>query len=115
MWQIKYVGVFWVTQTSPYEYYEVIGDRGSIEVYGPYRPDKNPDGKGRMIVNTENKEKRELFVSGDEYTLQVEHFSQCVLNSTEPAYSGEQTVRNMKVIDACYESIRTGKAIILKE
>jgi predicted dehydrogenase len=100
-------------ETSAQEYYEVIGDQGNIEVYGPYRPDKNPNGKGRIVVNTENGEKKEWFVSGDQYTLQVEHFSECVLNDTAPIYTGEQTVQNMKVIDACYESIRTGEAVDL--
>ncbi|HET7578079.1 MAG TPA: Gfo/Idh/MocA family oxidoreductase [Bacillales bacterium] len=102
-------------ETVPGEHYEVIGDKGSIRVQGPYRPDKNEDGKGRIIILDANGETREERVSGDSYTLQVEHFSQCVLDGSEPAYSGEQTLQNMKVIDACYQSIHTGEAVVLKK
>lgn len=100
-------------ETSAQEHYEVIGDKGTIRVQGPFRPDKNSDGKGRIVVTTENGETKEERVAGEAYILQVEHFSRCVLDGTAPKYSGEQTLRNMKVIDACYQSIRTGEAVKL--
>ncbi|HEX7066411.1 MAG TPA: Gfo/Idh/MocA family oxidoreductase [Bacillales bacterium] len=101
-------------ESFPQENYQVIGEKGNIQVTHPFRPDKNKDGKARIYITTEDGEKREESIPGEAYALQVEHFSQCVLDGTEPVYSGEQTIQNMKVIDACYESIRSGETVELR-
>ncbi|HEU5139237.1 MAG TPA: Gfo/Idh/MocA family oxidoreductase [Bacillales bacterium] len=102
-------------ESFPQENYQVIGEKGSIEVVRPFRPDKNEDGKAHIYITSEDGTTREEPIPGDAYTLQVEHFSQCVLDGAEPSYSGVQTIRNMRVIDACYESIRTGEVVELRK
>ncbi|HET7268125.1 MAG TPA: Gfo/Idh/MocA family oxidoreductase [Oleiagrimonas sp.] len=100
-------------ETVPGEFFEVIGDKGRIHVQRPYRPDKNEDGQGRIVVTMADGESRVERIAGDSYVLQVEHFSQCVLDHSAPTYFGQATVRNMKVIDACRQSIRSGQAVPL--
>ncbi|HET7627596.1 MAG TPA: Gfo/Idh/MocA family oxidoreductase [Bacillales bacterium] len=88
------------------EFYEVVGSEGRIYVERPFRPDKTDDGNGRIVVNGETH-----VIEGDAYKAQVEHFSRCVLEQTEPVHPGAETVRNMQVIDACREAMRTGNAV----
>ncbi|RXJ02091.1 gfo/Idh/MocA family oxidoreductase [Anaerobacillus alkaliphilus] len=91
--------------------YEVIGTKGSIKVPRAFRPDID-DGIGLVIVQNEHGVKEEI-ISGDIYRLQVEHFSQTILENNEPSYSPENTIQNMRVLDACYQSLKTGGKITL--
>lgn len=50
---------------------------------------------------------------GDIYRLEVEHISQDILDDSEPSYLRENAIQNMRVIQACYESIQTGKKVEL--
>ncbi|WP_444685545.1 Gfo/Idh/MocA family protein [Alkalicoccus luteus] len=90
--------------------YEVSGTKGRIEVPYAFRPDQNPDnGEGLVIIKDENgKEIERRSFAGNQFTLQVEHFSQCLLDGTEPVYTPESTHNNMKVIEAVYASQEQG-------
>lgn len=46
--------------------------------------------------------------------LQMDDFAQCVLEGRESRVPGEMGLRDMKVIDAIYESVRTGKRVEIK-
>ncbi|MEQ6390203.1 Gfo/Idh/MocA family oxidoreductase [Bacillaceae bacterium S4-13-58] len=83
--------------------YEVIGTKGTITVPRAYRPDQN-EHEGLVIIEVDG-EKREEKIITDQYKEEVEHFSQAILNDTEPLYSGEATIKNMQAIDLCYQSI----------
>ena len=45
------------------------------------------------------------------YQAQIEEFSQAIIDDREPLISGELGLRSQKVLTACYESARLGKAI----
>jgi len=86
--------------------YEVVGTKGTIEVPFAFRPDKNPnDGKGEVILKNSMGDilDHQLF-EANQFTIQIQHFSQCILNGVEPMYSAESTYNNMKVIEAMYQS-----------
>ncbi|ADH99510.1 oxidoreductase domain protein [[Bacillus] selenitireducens MLS10] len=90
----------------PSNTYEIIGTEGSISVPHAFRPDASPDGgKGRVIVKDRSGSVVEdVFFEGNAYQLQVEHFSDCILNHKEPIYNGEQSYNNMRIIEALYQS-----------
>ncbi|MEZ6191075.1 MAG: Gfo/Idh/MocA family oxidoreductase [Phycisphaerales bacterium] len=48
------------------------------------------------------------------YRSQIEAFSQAVIDGTEPVISGRDGLWNLRVLESCYESARTGCAIELK-
>jgi predicted dehydrogenase len=58
---------------------------------------------------------RPVTVGGaDEYRLEVEDFSRCVLEGRQPeVVSHEDTLWNMRTIDALYASAREGRAVRL--
>ncbi|QDP41295.1 Gfo/Idh/MocA family protein [Radiobacillus deserti] len=93
--------------------YEVVGSKGSIEVLNAYRPDLNPKGEGIIKVHKDTGEVEEYHVEGDQYRLQVEHFADSILEQREPVYGNERVRSHFAVLDACYESARTGKVIKL--
>jgi D-xylose 1-dehydrogenase (NADP+, D-xylono-1,5-lactone-forming) len=90
--------------TSPMrEQYVVKGTKGYITVPRAYRPD-NHGHEGLVIVEKGNETRVERIV-GDQYKLEVEHFSQAVLDGVDPIYTGEKTIQNMEVIEKCYSII----------
>jgi xylose dehydrogenase (NAD/NADP) len=91
--------------------YEVIGTEGQIKVPRAFRPDNN-GGEGLVIVQKDGVTREEKMI-GDIYKEEVEHISKVILEDDEPSYTGENTFQNMRVIEACYQSIKTGKTIKL--
>lgn len=92
--------------------YEVIGTSGRITVPRAYRPDQK-GGDGLVIIETAGVERTET-VNGDQYRNQVEHISQTILEGNKKLlHDLENTIKNMRVIDACYESIEKDNKINL--
>jgi predicted dehydrogenase len=52
-----------------------------------------------------------LFGRADEYRLMVEHFSDAIRGRVDLAYSPEESVHNMQVLDALAKAARTGRII----
>lgn len=89
--------------------YEIIGTKGRITVPAAYRPDVVGD-EAVILIESEQGTRSEI-VGGDPYKLQVDHFSQAIRRKTQPSYSEENTLQNMRVIDACYTSINSRQAV----
>ena len=89
--------------------YEVVGTKGRIVVPRAFRPDVN-DGAGIIAVESDGQERMEQ-VFGDIYLLEVEHFSRAILDNRAPIYTAEETIANMRLIDACYTSLRNKKEV----
>lgn len=90
--------------------YEIVGTKGTIRVPKAFIP--QADGEGLIQLIDLNGNIREEKLYGSYYKLGVEHLSSCLLEHTEPRYSKEGSIRNMKVIDACFASMasqRQGK------
>ena len=76
--------------------YEVMGTEGSIELPASFRP-----GRADAIIKVKDGEgTEEIVVPGvDQYMLEVEHFSRCILEGTPLRYPAENGLANMKAID----------------
>ncbi|WP_347814322.1 Gfo/Idh/MocA family oxidoreductase [Alkalihalobacillus sp. LMS39] len=90
-------------QQYPINDYAVVGSNGTIHVTDAFRPDKN-DHIGKIIVSTNDTSRTEE-VAGDQYKLQIEHFSQSVINNEQPVYSSEKIVKNMIALTKCQQSL----------
>jgi predicted dehydrogenase len=92
--------------------YEVAGSKGRILVPRAFRPDRN-GGDGLVIVETNGVTRTET-IHADQYCLQAEHVSTAVLTGNYTVKNDhENTANNMRVLEACMESIRTGEKIKL--
>jgi predicted dehydrogenase len=81
---------------------KVIGDRGSLSVFNPTGPQMGY----RMTVRAEGS-KRRVKVDGAKkptYTYQLEAFAAAVLHDQPVLTPPEDSIANMKVIDAIYEA-----------
>jgi xylose dehydrogenase (NAD/NADP) len=93
--------------------YVVEGTKGTITVPYAFRSDRRHESIGEIIIKNENGEHRTEAFSGNQYELQVEHFSSCIIENQKPMYTGQQTINNIKVIEACYQSLHKGVPVQL--
>ena len=90
------------------EAYEVAGTEGHLRVPAAFLPGtsnavvEEHRGRGEVVEHT--------IEGADEYRLMVEHFADCVLNDLPVRYTAAEAARNMRVIEALYESARGGGA-----
>jgi predicted dehydrogenase len=49
----------------------------------------------------------------DQFALEMDHFAECILEGKEPKTPGEEGLRDHRVMEAIYESARTGKSVKL--
>ena len=96
--------------------YTVYGTKGRIIVPRAYRPDWY-GGDGLVVVEQENKSRTETMY-GDQYRNEVEYISDAILNGKsleKLEYDFENTVNNMRVLDACFESMEVGESVNVKK
>lgn len=109
IWQMKFPGGAVSTSTSTYaanvERLYATAENGWFEL-GPafgYGPIKGRTSKGEMS-----------FPHINHQAAQMDAFADCLLNNKPTTVPGEEGLKDLKVIEAIYESIRTGKLVTLK-
>ena len=99
------------TQVAAYQRMQIVGTAGRIEIEIPFNAP--PDRPCRIFVD----DGRDLFGGGietieiptvDQYTVQGDLFSRAILDDGPVAYPLEDTVANMRVIEAAFRSEKTG-------
>ncbi len=65
--------------------------------------------EGKMEVKQEPK-----LTPKQQFALEMDHFSQCVMDDKTPYTPGEEGLQDHKIMEAIYESARTGKAVQLE-
>nr|WP_281269139.1 Gfo/Idh/MocA family oxidoreductase [Bacillus taeanensis] len=85
--------------------YEVIGTKGSIRVPRAFIP-QIYKGEASLLIAANDENGREETVIGHQYQLEVESFSKWVLEGKMPEGMMENTIHNLKVLDACFESVK---------
>lgn len=94
------------TQLMPYQRVNILGTEGRIEIEIPVNA---PAGHvSRIWHHTKEGASEIVFDPVDQYTLQGDLFSRAILDNTEVPTSLEDALKNMKVIEAVFESSRLG-------
>jgi predicted dehydrogenase len=93
-----------------------IGTRGRIEVEIPFNAP--PDRPTRIFIDMSGDLfgggiSTEIFPICDQYTLQGDAFSRAVLENTEVPVPVEDSIKNMAVIDAVFNSAGSGQWVAL--
>ena len=93
--------------------YTVVGTRGAIEM--PHNAFIPWEDDAVFTLRPMDQEEGEEHVTpgADEYQLMVEHFAEAVSGRNQPAFPPEESVQNMRVLDALAEAARTGRTIRL--
>lgn len=91
---------------------EILGTDGRIElpkVFGW----ENSDIPPQIIVHTDSVSREERVSVSNSYVLQAETFAAAVLDGTPLPFTPDNTIANMRVIDACLQSARTRQRVSL--
>jgi D-xylose 1-dehydrogenase (NADP+, D-xylono-1,5-lactone-forming) len=84
---------------------ELVGENGTILFRMPWAP----ENQATIYVNGIP----EILEEFDQFVAQFEYFSRCLLQGIEPDYGPEDSLRQMRVIDAVFSSIQSGRRICL--
>ena len=100
------------TQLIPYQRIHFLGTRGRIELEIPFNAP--PDRPTRLFIDSTGDLSgsgisAEIFPADDQYTMQAEAFAKAVRERTEVPVTLEDAIGNMSVIEAVFESARTGQ------
>jgi predicted dehydrogenase len=98
------------TQTAPFQRVRVFGETGTIEIEIPVNAP--PDRPTRIFLQTETLTTEEFPVC-DQYTIQGDLFSMAVLGSGDVPTPLEDSLANMLVLEALFDSERSGTWQIL--
>ena len=99
------------TQMIPYQRVQFLGTKGRIEIEIPYNAP--PDRPTRIFVDetgdlTSSGISTETFAVVDQYTLQGDAFSKAILDGTPVPVPVEEGIANMAVIEAIFNSAKSG-------
>jgi predicted dehydrogenase len=100
------------TQLLPYQRLQFIGTRGRIELEIPFNAP--PDRPTRLFIDATGDLSGsgitpETFPVVDQYTLQGDAFSRAVLEDTDVPVSVGDAIKNMAVIEAIFNSAKSGQ------
>jgi predicted dehydrogenase len=95
------------TQLTPYQRVQILGTQGRIEIEIPFNAP--PDKPTRIWVNDVVEE----FPTCDQYTIQAEVFGEAVMGSGEVPTPLENSLGNMKVIEAMFRSAKDGVSVVV--
>ncbi|MBX9857712.1 MAG: Gfo/Idh/MocA family oxidoreductase [Gemmatimonadaceae bacterium] len=98
-------------------YFRAVGPNGWVEL-DPATSNANlrmfasktPAGAAAATQPARVVEER-FYASVDQLPVMFDHFSDCVLNDRAPMLAPEEGLRDVEVIEALYESARTGRAV----
>lgn len=99
------------TQMVPCQSLEILGTKGRVEIVIPFNPP--PGSAAALLVDRGHAKdgslaRREIVPPCDQYTLQAEAFADAVRGTAPLAYGIEDAIASMRVLDAIFESERSG-------
>jgi xylose dehydrogenase (NAD/NADP) len=100
--------------TALQQTFSIIGSRGAIDLPHDAFIPWEKEAIFHLRGTEEEEGKLEIIPGMDQYRLMVEHFSDCVLKEKAPDFPAEESVANMRVLDALARAARERRAVDLK-
>jgi glucose-fructose oxidoreductase len=91
--------------------YRLVGTEGDLRLDSAYQYADAMD----MTVTVKGRAQRRRFAKQDQFAPELLHFSDCVREGTEPGPSGREGMADVRIIQALYESARTGRPVVLAD
>ena len=112
-WTLKFPSGCMATNTTSYNVpsvnrQRIMLEKGTIDM----DPATGYDGI-KMRVEHGHASEDVHFPPVDQFTLQMDYFSQCVMNNVEPITNGEEGYQDLRIMEAIYEAANTGKEVAL--
>jgi xylose dehydrogenase (NAD/NADP) len=95
--------------------FTIIGTKRAIEL--PHNAFIPWEREALFILRDRDAEvgEKQVTAGADEYQLMVEHFSDAILGEIPLAFSPEESVRNMQVLDGLAKAAQTGQTVVLDQ
>ena len=90
------------TQLMPYQRVNILGTEGRIEIEIPVNTP--PDKSTRIWLHSKDGAEEIVFDPVDQYTLQADAFARSILDQSPVPTGLEDSINNMKVIEALFQS-----------
>jgi glucose-fructose oxidoreductase len=96
--------------SSNHNHYRVTGRKGWVEL----EPATNYEGQ-EMWTRLEGKREQVVLPkpAKNQFVRQLDHLPECIMSGREPIVSGEEGLRDMRLIEAIYSAAREHRAITL--
>jgi predicted dehydrogenase len=119
LWQMQFPSGAMVNASSSYgvhqsRRYRCYADKGgwfgldpAFEYERLQMEGSHADGKQEVKLAPSIKE-------AQQFALEIDHFAQCILENKTPFTPGEEGLQDQKIMEAIYESAKTGKAVKLQ-
>jgi predicted dehydrogenase len=89
--------------------YTLVGTKGRLRADPAYEY----AGGLKLQIQMGEKSKQRAFAKRDQFAAEIEYFSKCILENKEPEPSGEEGLADVRIVEAIYESAKTGKVVEL--
>ncbi|NJM63209.1 MAG: Gfo/Idh/MocA family oxidoreductase [Oscillatoriales cyanobacterium RU_3_3] len=90
--------------------YQVVGTKGDLRVEPAYAS----SGEIRHYLKIEGETQERSFPGRDQLAAEFVYFSDCILQNKQPEPSGQEGSIDVRIIQALYESIQTGRFVRLQ-
>ena len=91
--------------------YTLIGTKGGLKCHTVWQLPGTNDVPMISWWSEDGRKAEETYPASNHFNLEIEHFSDCVLNDKSPLLSFDDAKKNCKAIVATLESAATGKAV----
>jgi glucose-fructose oxidoreductase len=90
---------------APVSTYQIVGTQGDLRLDDVYSFETAP--KQKLTINQEQQERE--FDPQDQFAAELIYFSDCILQDRDPEPSGTEGLNDVRIIQALYQSIATGR------
>lgn len=91
--------------------YRLVGTEGDLRLDSAYEYAEPMT----LTVTVKGRTRQQKIPKHDQFAPELLHFSDCVLSGREPAPSGREGLADVRVIEALFESIRSGVRVPLRD
>lgn len=91
--------------------YTLIGTKGGLKCHTVWQLPGTNDVPMISWWSEDGRKVEEIYPASNHFNIEIEHFSDCVLNDKSPLLSFDDAKKNCKAIVATLESAATGKAV----
>lgn len=88
-------------------HYEVVGTKGSLRLYNAYEY----AFPMQMVLTIDEKKQKRDFPKCDQFGAEIEYFSNCILQDTQPEPSGLEGLADVRIIEALIHSANLREAV----
>lgn len=93
--------------------YTIIGTKGGIRCHKVWQLPNNGDTPEISWWTDNGQFRREIYPASNHFAMEIDHFSDCILNNSEPALSLEDAYFNCVAIQAVLKSAAQNKTIYI--